>query len=1002
MRPAARMPKLTRRSRILIAVGAVIVLLLLIGPRLIDTYVDWLWFGELGYRSVFTTVLFTQILLFLVVALLIGSILFAGLALAYRTRPVFVPTNGPNDPVASYRTAVMARLRLVGFGIPALIGLFVGLFALGQWETVQLFLHGNSFGITDPQFGKDLGFYAFDLPFYRMVLNYLFVATFLAFIGNLLGHYLFGGIRLSGRAGALSRAARIQLITLVGILMLLKAFAYWLDRYELLSHTRGGKPFTGAGYTDINAVLPAKLILLAIAVICAAAVFSAIVLRDLRIPAIGVVLLLLSSLVVGAGWPLVVEQFSVKPNAAQKESEYISRSITATRNAYGLTDDIVTYRDYSGDAAATAQQVAADRATTSNIRLLDPTIVSPAFTQFQQGKNFYYFPDQLSMDRYVGRDGNLRDYVVAARELNPDRLIDNQRDWINRHTVYTHGNGFIASPANTVRGVANDPNQNGGYPEFLASVVGANGSVVSPGPAPLDQPRIYYGPVIANTPADYAIVGKNGDVDREYDYETNTETKNYTYTGEGGVPVGNWLARSVFAAKFAERNFLFSNVIGENSKILFNRDPAKRVEAVAPWLTTDTSVYPAIVNKRMVWIVDGYTTLDNYPYSELTTLSSATADSNEVAINRLAPDKQVSYIRNSVKATVDAYDGTVSLYAQDENDPVLQAWMKVFPGTVKPKSEITPELQQHLRYPEDLFKVQRALLAKYHVDDPVTFFSTSDFWDVPLDPNPTASSYQPPYYIVAKDLAADDRSASFQLTSAMNRFRRDFLAAYISASSDPDTYGKLTVLTIPGQVNGPKLAFNAISTDTAVSQDLGVIGRDNQNRIRWGNLLTLPVAQGGLLYVAPVYASPGASDAASSYPRLIRVAMMYNDKVGYGPTVRDALTELFGPGADATATGPAPLAGPGGQPAAQTPADGQPPTGRTPANQEGRAPEVPTPVAVPPSGPVQLSGPKAAALQEVNTALDSLRQAQQSGDFAEFGEALQRLDDAMERYQSAS
>ncbi|OBF90969.1 hypothetical protein A5790_15655 [Mycobacterium sp. 852002-51152_SCH6134967] len=1001
MRPAARMPKLTRRSRILIALGAVIVLLLLIGPRLIDTYVDWLWFGELGYRSVFTTVLFTQILLFLVVSLVIGSILFAGLALAYRTRPVFVPTNGPNDPVAAYRTAVMARLRLVGFGVPALIGLFVGLFALGQWETVQLFLHGNSFGITDPQFGKDLGFYAFDLPFYRMVLNYLFVATFLAFIGNLLGHYLFGGIRLSGRAGALSRAARIQLITLVGILMLLKAIAYWMDRYELLSHTRGGKPFTGAGYTDINAVLPAKLILMAIAVICAAAVFSAIVLRDLRIPAIGVVLLLLSSLVVGAGWPLVVEQFSVKPNAAQKESEYIGRSISATRQAYGLTDDVVSYRDYPGNAPATAAQVAADRATTSNIRVLDPNIVSPAFTQFQQGKNFYYFPDQLNMDRYRDEDGNLRDYVVAARELNPDRLIDNQRDWINRHSVYTHGNGFIASPANTVRGVANDPNQNGGYPEFLASVVGANGEVISPGPAPLAQPRIYYGPVIANTPADYAIVGENG-APREYDYENNVETRNYTYTGEGGVPIGSWLTRSVFAAKFAERNFLFSNVIGENSKLLFNRDPAKRVEAVAPWLTTDTAVYPAIVNERIVWIVDGYTTLDNYPYSELTTLSSATVDSNEVALNRLQPDKQVSYIRNSVKATVDAYDGTVSLYAQDEDDPVLQAWMKVFPGTVKPKSEISDELQEHLRYPEDLFKVQRALLAKYHVDDPITFFSTSDFWDVPLDPNPTASSYQPPYYIVAKDLAANDRAASFQLTSAMNRFRRDFLAAFMSASSDPDTYGKITVLTIPGQVNGPKLAFNAISTDTAVSQDLGVIGRDNQNRIRWGNLLTLPVAEGGLLYVAPVYASPGASDAASSYPRLIRVAMMYNDKVGYGPTVRDALIELFGPGADATATGPAPIAGTGGeQPAAQPPADGEAPTARPPANQQGRTPQPPA-AAVPPGGPVELSGAKAAALQEVNTALDGLRQAQQGGNFAEFGEALQRLDDAMEKYQSAN
>lgn len=1001
MRPAARMPKLTQRSRVLIAVALAAVVLLLLGPRFIDTYVDWLWFGELGYRSVFTTQIVTRLVIFFVVAILLGAVVFAALALAYRTRPVFVPTAGPNDPIARYRTAVMARLRLVGIGVPAFIGVLAGFVAQSYWQQVQLFLNGGSFGVTDPQFGIDLGFYAFDLPFYRLILSYLFVAVFLAFIANLLGHYLFGGIRLAGRSGALSRAARIQLITLVGVLMLLKAVAYWLDRYELLSHTRGGKPFTGAGYTDINAVLPAKLILMAIAVICAVAVFSAIVLRDLRIPAIGVVLLLLSSLVIGAGWPLVVEQISVRPNAAQKESEYISRSIAATRQAYGLTEESVTYRDYPGNATATAQQVAADRATTSNIRVLDPNIVSPAFTQFQQGKNFYFFPERLNMDRYRDDSGNLRDYVVAARELNPDRLIDNQRDWINRHTVYTHGNGFIASPANTVRGIANDPNQNGGYPEFLASVVGANGEVTSPGPAPLAQPRIYFGPVIASAADDYAIVGESG-TPREYDYETNTDTRNYTYTGSGGVPIGSWLTRSVFAAKYAERNFLFSNVINDSSKILFNRDPAGRVEAVAPWLTTDTTVYPAIVNERIVWIVDGYTTLDNYPYSELQSLSSVTTDSNEVAQNRLQLDKQVSYIRNSVKATVDAYDGTVTLYAQDEQDPVLQAWMKVFPDTVKPKSEITPELQEHLRYPEDLFKVQRALLAKYHVDDPVTFFSTSDFWDVPLDPNPTASSYQPPYYIVAKDLAENNSSTSFQLTSAMNRFRRDFLAAYISASSDPETYGRITVLTIPGQVNGPKLAFNAISTDTAVSQDLGVIGRDNQNRIRWGNLLTLPLGQGGLLYVAPVYASPGASDAASSYPRLIRVAMMYNDQIGYGPTVREALTDLFGPGADATATGPAATEPPAGQQSQQRPPANQPQAAQPP-NRPGQAPpaqQPEVPVAVPPTGPTQLSAAKAAALQDVNAALDALKGAQESGDFAQYGEALQRLDDAVTKYQS--
>ena len=984
MRTPPKMPALTRRSRTMIGLASAVAALLLIGPRFIDTYVDWLWFGELGYRSVFTTVLVTRLIVFVVAALAVGLIVFAGMALAYRTRPVFVPNVGPGDPVARYRIAVMGKLKTFGVGVPAVIGLLAGLVAQSAWPTVQLFLHGGAFGINDPQFGRDLGFYAFDLPFYRMVLSFLFAALFLAFLVNLVGHYIFGGIRLAAGEATLSRAARIQLISLVGVLVLLKAVAYWLDRFELLSNTRASKPFTGAGYTDINAVLPAKLILLVIALIAAAAVFSALFLRDLRIPAIGVVLLMVSSLIIGSGWPLIVEQFSVKPNAAQKEAEFISRSITATRQAYGLTDDVVTYRDYSGIAPTNAAQVAADRATTSNIRVLDPTIISPAFTQFQQGKNFYSFPEQLAMDRYQGRDGTLRDFVVAARELNPSRLIDNQRDWINRHTVYTHGNGFIASPANTVRGIANDPNQSGGYPEFLASVVVANGSVVSPGPAPLDQPRIYFGPVISSTPNDYAIVGKNG-ADREYDYETNTETKNYTYAGVGGVSVGNWLARGVFAAKFAERNFLFSNVIGSNSKILFNRDPAERVKAVAPWLTTDSALYPAIVSKRMVWIIDGYTTLDNYPYSQLTSLSSATADSTGAAINRLRLDKQVSYIRNSVKATVDAYDGTVTLYAQDEADPVLAAWMNTFPGTIKPKSDITPELAAHLRYPEDLFKVQRALLAKYHVDDPVTFFSTSDFWDVPLDPNPTASSFQPPYYIVAKDLARNDNSASFQLTSAMNRFHRDFMAAYISASSDPDTYGKITVLTIPGQVNGPKLAFNAISTDTAVSQDLGVIGRDNQNRVRWGNLLTLPVGQGGLLYVAPVYASPGSSDAASTYPRLIRVAMMYNDKVGYGPTVSQALDGIFGSGAGATAAGPAPLTGPGS------------------VTEEGAvaAPVTDVPAAVAGVPWPGLSAARTAALAEMQSAMSAVRDAQQSGNFAQYGAALQKLDEAMGKFDSA-
>ena len=875
MQPTARTLNLKFFSASLTGIVLLVAISIFIGPWLIDGYVNWLWLNELGYKSVFTTILCTRFVTFFVSGLLVSLIVFFGFLLAYIARSVFIYTDSFNDPIARYRNFIYNKLFAFGIGIPLFIGILTGIVTQSYWVRVQLFLHGNDFGISDPQFGRDLGFYEFTLPFYRLVLVYLFIAIFLALVANILGHYIFGNIKLSERNSIFNHAARTQTICFTGFLILLKTFAYWIDRYELLDNiTHDSKPFTGAGYTDINAVLPAKLILMTVALMCAVAVFSAIFLRDLRIPTVGILMLLLSSLVIGNGWPLLVEQFNVKPNAAQKEAEYISRSITATRQAYGLTDQTVTYRNYD-NSQVNSRNLTDDHATISNIRLLDPRIISPAFTQFQQGKNFYYFPDQLAIDRYKNNDGIIRDFIVAARELNLDHLIDNQQDWINRHTVYTHGNGFIASPANAVNNLSNNSNQQDGYPRFLSSVVGPSGNIISPGPAQLEQPRIYFGPVIANTAADYAIVGGNGDIDHEYDYENNAQTKNYTYKGVGGVSIGNWFNRFIFAIKYAERNLILSNIIKKDSKIIFNRDPAERVEAAAPWLTTDDNIYPAIVDKRIVWIVDGYTTLEKYPYSELTS------------------DKHVSYIRNSVKATVDAYDGTVILFVQDEQDPVLKTWMSIFPETVRPKSEISKELQDHLRYPEDLFKVQRSLLAKYHVDNPVKFFTNADFWGVPLDPNPISSNFQAPYYITAKDITSSSNSSSFQLVSVMNWIRRDFLAAYISVSSDPSNYGKISVLTVPGQMNGPKLAFNAISTDTTVSQDIGLIGRDSQNHIKWGNLITLPIANGGLLYVVPVYASPGANDNNSSYPRLIRIAMLYGDKVGYAPNVSGALASLF-------------------------------------------------------------------------------------------------------------
>ncbi|WP_084436220.1 UPF0182 family protein, partial [Aldersonia kunmingensis] len=729
MRPPTGLPSLSRRSKVLLVAALVIAALLLIGPRLIDAYTNWLWFGEVGFRGVFVKVIVTRIILFLVVGILVGGLAWFGLLMAYRSRPIVVPNVAPNDPIARYRTTVMARLRLFGIGIPVFLGVICGLVAQSSWVTVQLFLNGGSFGIDDPQFGLDVGFYAFDLPFYRMVLNWLFVAVLITFFANLITHYIFGGLRLTGREGSLTRAARVQLAVLAGTFVLLKAIAYWFDRYSLLSSSRKEPTFTGASYTDINAVLPAKLILLAIAVICALAFFAAIVMRDLRIPALGMALLVLSSILVGAVWPLVVEQFSVRPNAADKERPYIERNIEATRQAYGITDEKVEYLDYPGVGTKAPRDVPADVSTIANTRLLDPNVLSRTFTQQQQLKNFYGFPASLDIDRYP-INGENQDFIVAARELSPKSLTGNQTDWINRHTVYTHGNGFVAAPANRVNAAVRDAasesaNSNSGYPIYTVSDLASQESgnqIID-----VDQPRIYYGEVISQSDPDYAIVGANdGSAPREYD----TDTERYTYDGGGGVPIGNWFNRLAFAAKYAERNILFSGAIGPDSKIIYNRDPRDRVQHVAPWLTADGDAYPAVVGGKIVWIVDAYTTLDNYPYAQRSSLEGLVEDSIDQSTGRLLPRKEVSYIRNSVKATVDAYDGTVKLYEVDSADPVLKAWEGVFPGAVEPESEISPELRAHFRYPEDLFKVQREMLAKYHVNDPGEFFTNNAFWSV--------------------------------------------------------------------------------------------------------------------------------------------------------------------------------------------------------------------------------------------------------------------------------
>ena len=978
-------PSINRPPRVLSWIIGIIAALFILAPLAVGFYTDWLWFGEVDFRGVFTKVLLVRIALFFVFALVAGFVVWLAGFFTWRNRPDSLEHVDLNSPVHQYRQALDKSVRGLLIGIPVIVGVFAGFIGQGTWRTVMMFLNAEPFGQTDAQFGHDLGFYAFTLPLLRLLVDTFSMLLVVAFIIGLVGHYLLGSIRIGNQAmgikGHISRGARVQLAITGGLWMLLQVASYFLDRYTLLYASQ--ETFTGASYTDINAVLPAKIILMIIAAFVAVAFFSAIVLKDLRIPALGVVLLLLSSFVIGVAWPLLMERFSVQPNRVAKESEYIARNIEATRHAYGLTDDQVTYLDNWGSAGASDDDVAADEATISNIRLLDPEILAPTFTQMQQLRNFYGFPETLNVDRYQV-NGELRDFVVAARELDPNALRENQRDWINRHTVYTHGNGFIAAQANTVDEAAQDAGSTrGGFPVFTVSDLQSNAAREASEEAEelgikVDQPRIYYGPVIASSTdgADYAIVGDNGSDPVEYD----TDNSFFTYDGSGGVDVGNMINRAAFALRYQEMNLVLSDRVHGDSKIIFERDPRARVEKVAPWLTTDSKTYPAVIDGRIKWIVDGYTTLSALPYSEQTSLTETTVDAlNPDGTNQRLITDEVGYIRNSVKATVDAYDGTVELYEFDTEDPVLKVWQGIFPDTVNPESEISEELRQHMRYPEDMFKVQRELLARYHVSDPGVFFTNDAFWSVPGDPTAPEGRQelnQPPYYVVASD--PETQESSFQLITPYRGLNREFLSAHMTVSSDPETYGKMTVRVLPTntQTQGPKQAQDAMMSSDQVARDRTLW--EGSNDLHNGNLLTLPVGGGEILYVEPIYSQ--RKNQESAFPKLLRVLVSYKGRVGYAPTISESLAQV---GIDPRAAQDI-----AGTPTAPT-TPAEPETG-----EEGQTPEEETP-----TPPATAAGTEGEAIERINEALSNLETAQ-NGSFEEYGKALDELDRAVEEYQS--
>ncbi|MGZ4638849.1 MAG: UPF0182 family membrane protein, partial [Actinomycetes bacterium] len=814
-----------RRGRALLPTLIILGALLIGFSIFTGFYTDLLWYQSVGFTKVFRTTLAAKSLLFFVFGLLFAGAIAVNFVVAYRTRPTYQALIPGQAELDRYRTALDPYRRLVVIAICALLGLIAGSTAAGAWRTYLQWRNATDFGQKDPQFGKDISFFTFDLPFYRFVLGFAFATVVVSLIAAAVTHYLYGGLRLQALLGERATpAARVHLSVLLGTFVLLKAVAYWLDRYSLAvkeGHI-GKADFTGLAYTDVNAVLLGRSILAIISVICAALFFANIVRRTWLLPAIGVGGLLVSALLIGGIYPAIVQRFEVKPSEQQKEAQFIKKNIVATRDAYGINKVDVT--SYSATTKASANQLRADSDTTASIRLLDPAIVSPTFKNLQQIRAFYDFPNDLDVDRYT-IDGKKQDVVVAARELDLNGLPDVQRNWINDHTVYTHGFGFVAALGNT---------SVGGRPSFVSSNIPPTGQISG------FEPRIYFG---EESPT-YSIVGApKGAPTRELDFPTDqgaSAQSNNTYKGGGGVAVGSLWRKLLFATKYQESNILLSNQVNAASRILYDRDPKTRVEKVAPWLTLDGDPYPAVVDGKILWIVDGYTTSNGYPYSSRSSLSDVTADSRSTAATALVtPVSRVNYIRNSVKATVDAYTGKVTLYQWDAADPVLKTWRKAYPGVVQDKSTISPDLESHFKYPEDLFKVQRQLLANYHVQNPNDFYSGSDFYRVPQDPTEaTGQGLQPPYYLTLR-MPGQTQSA-FSLTSTyVPTGDRNNLAAFIAVDSAPGAdYGKFRILQLPRsvQINGPSQVQNAFRSDDTVAEQINILSRGTT--VKFGNLLT--------------------------------------------------------------------------------------------------------------------------------------------------------------------
>ncbi len=858
MRTPAR-PRLQRRWFV---VGAVVLVLLISISSVVRFYTDLLWFHELHLARVFWKIIWTRLGIGVVGGVAAGLVVYLNLEVARRAAPRYRFVTPGEDLTEQYRSAFRPYARIANLLMAAVVAFFTGLSTSAAWQRYLLWKNAVPFGIHAPKpFGHDVSFYVFSLPFQRAILSWLFGVLVVSLLLAAIAHLFNGSIQPEQNRIRVSTLVKAHLSVLFGLIALLKAWSYYLDIFELVYSPRG--VVTGASYTDVHAQRPALQLLIIIAVVAALIFFVNVVrFRGWVLPAAALGIWLFTSIVLGGIFPAAVQRFQVKPNESRRERLYIERNIKATRDGFGLNRiEVQNFSPKETISGAVAQQNAG---TIRNVRVWDPTVLLPTYQRLQSIRSYYDFRD-VDIDRYPV-NGQRTQVMLSGREVDPSKLDPGSRNWVNTTLTYTHGYGLVANPANSV--------SDNGLPNFLVQGLPPKG----PKELTVKQPGIYYGEDLAV--GSYAVTRTK---QKEIDYPTGEQRVVTTnYQGRGGIPLSNMMRKLAFAIRYGDTDLLISNLIDAKSRVMMRRNLIERVATAAPFLQLDGDPYIVAADGKLFWIIDAYTTTDRYPYSQRIDLSTTNPNLFGVA----------NYMRNSVKVVVNAYSGDTKFYVIDPTDPLIATYQKAFPQLFTAKSKMPATLVAHLRYPEDLFKVQASQYRAYHILDPQRLYSREDVWDVANGPaagQSTGTIEMEPYYIEMRLPGSD--SEEFVLMLPFTPKGKPNLNGWLAARMDPGHYGEMIAFSFPrgATIEGPENISARINQDSQISQQF-TLWNTSGSKVIHGNILVIPIGQ-TLVFVQPIYL--GAEESARALPELQKVVTVVGNRIGFESTFQDSLNAVM-------------------------------------------------------------------------------------------------------------